>query len=202
MVVTLSLFVSLRLCSFPGARRQWEALEASVSGFDRERPLNIWEHATDEGSLVQPCAHLPPARHQVPLLFYHGSFQEQREQLSQPGMGIVIHGCSHTWNVVVGEAGSSSVGWCAELNSSLLHFKYWLRLSTRNSLGFWMWPLGLDTEAGVLKKLRVQSSEIPISVYRPVNLAERLWLPAAPPGWKKVILLLWVERSGMAVLHH
>lgn len=90
----------------------------------------------------------------------------------------------------------------AELNSSLLHFKFWLRLSTRNSLGFWMWPLGLDTEAGVLKKLRAQSPEIPISVCRPVSLAERLWLSAAAPGWKKVILLLRVERSGMAVLHH
>lgn len=92
------------------------------------------------------------------------------------------YSCSHTWNVVVGEA----VSWCAEHNSCLLHFKFWLRLMTRNSLGFWMWPLGLDTEAGVIKKPRAQSPEILISVCRPVSLAETLWPPVAPPGWKKL----------------
>lgn len=40
-MVALSLVVSLKLCSLSGARRQREALEASVSGLDRERPLNI-----------------------------------------------------------------------------------------------------------------------------------------------------------------
>lgn len=54
--------------------------------------------------------------------------------------------------------------WADVLNSSLLHFKFWLRLMARNSLGFWMWPLGLDTEAGVLKKPWSLSPEIPVSV--------------------------------------
>ena len=62
-------FISLKCSSFSGAGRQREALEASVGGLDREGPLNIREHATDEGGLVQPSAHLPPPSHQVPVLF-------------------------------------------------------------------------------------------------------------------------------------
>lgn len=62
-------------CSFSGARGQREALEASVSGLDGEGPLNIWEHAADEGSLVQPSAYLPFASHQVPVLFYYNCFK-------------------------------------------------------------------------------------------------------------------------------
>ena len=87
-MVALSLVVSLKICSFSGARRQREALEASVSGFDGERPLNIREHAADEGSLVQPSAYLPPASHQVPVLFLLWPLQEWWERLSQLGTGI------------------------------------------------------------------------------------------------------------------
>lgn len=39
-IVALPL-VSPNISSFSGARRQREALEASISGLDRERPLNI-----------------------------------------------------------------------------------------------------------------------------------------------------------------
>lgn len=168
MLVALSL-VSLRLCSFPGARRQREALEASVSGFDRERPLNIWEHATDKGSLVQPCAYLPPARHQVPLLFNHDSLQEQG----------------------TAESARSRYGWyTAVVTLEMLWLEkqvllQWVDVpnltplfSSISSSGWrWQpethWDFGcgnsLDTEAGVMKKLRAQSPEIPISVCRPVS---------------------------------
>lgn len=73
-IVALPL-VSPNISSFSGARRQRKALEASISGLDRERPLNIWEHATDEGSLVQPSAYISPPSHQVPVLFYFSLFK-------------------------------------------------------------------------------------------------------------------------------
>lgn len=149
------------------------------------RACHGWRRPGSALCIPTPC--LPP-----------GTFAFLPWQLSGAvGTARNEYSCSHTWNVVVGEA----VGWCAELNSCLLYFKFWLRLMTRNSLGFWMWSLGLDTEAGVIKKPRAQSPEIPISVCRPVSLAETLWPPVAPPGWRKLSLLPWVEHSGVAALH-
>lgn len=94
----------------------------------------------------------------------------------------------HTWNVVVREADSSSMGRCAQHNSSLLlHFKFWPRLMARSAPeGLWMWPFGPDPEAGALKKLRAKSPEISISVCKPEGLAEALRCPASPPGWKSL----------------
>lgn len=38
--------------------------------------------------MVQPSAHLPPASHQVPVLFYYDRFKERWKQLSQTGTGM------------------------------------------------------------------------------------------------------------------
>lgn len=103
-----------------------------------------------------------------------------------------------TWNVVFWETDSSSVGQCAQFNSSLLCFKFWQRLMARSTPeGLWMRPFGPDPEVGVLKKPKARSPEISISVYRPEGLAEARRFPAAPPGWKtwnccpELDMLLW-----------
>lgn len=147
------------LLFFSGARRQREALEASVSGLDRERPLNIWEHATDEGSLVQPSAHLPPASHQVPVLFYYDRFKERWKQLSQTGTGIA--GAQlHIMLEMLWFEKQVLHWWAAVLNSSLLHhLKFWWRQMARSAPeGLWTWWFGPDPEAGVLKKAKLLMS--------------------------------------------
>lgn len=56
--------------SVSGARGERETVEASPGGPDWEGPFNLRQHATEEGSLVQPGSHVPTSRHQVAMTLW------------------------------------------------------------------------------------------------------------------------------------
>ena len=68
----LRLLLDGSLLSVSGARGQRETVEASPGCADWEGPSNLWQHATEEGSLVQPSLHVPSSCHQVAMVLCPG----------------------------------------------------------------------------------------------------------------------------------
>lgn len=68
----LRLLFDSPLLSVSGARGERETVEASSGCPDWEGPFNLWQHAAEEGSLVQPSSLLPTSCHQVATALYLG----------------------------------------------------------------------------------------------------------------------------------
>lgn len=68
----LRLLFTSSLLSVSGARGGRETVEASPGCTDWEGPFNLRQHATEEGSLVQPSSHVPSARYQVARVLWLG----------------------------------------------------------------------------------------------------------------------------------